>query len=388
MAWRRARRCGAVAAVIIFIYGTTGELIKIAPLIRRIADRGLPLLAISTNQQAQQIEPMCDDLQIPRPDIVLTRGYRGLDLSRNWHVVPWFARLVVNFALQRRRLLRIIGASPGRPLVMVHGDTLTTVIGALMGKVLRVDVGHLEAGLRSHDWRHPFPEELNRRAVGRVADVHYAPGAVAAAHLSHAPGEVLDIGANTVVDSIAMVPEGLVIPPDVVADPLPERRFGIVSIHRFELLAHADRLQEILSLLSREAKRTPMYFIDHPVTAARINQLGLGSLFDSETFIRVPRLGYLHFIALLRRCAFLVTDSGGAQEECFHLDKPCLVHRMETERGEGLGANVVLSRFSMAVVQDFLDQPDRWQVGKRPDVGSPSDRVLEHLLARGVWGAT
>ena len=105
---------------------------------------------------------------------------------------------------------------------------MTTVLGAVMGRALRVAVAHIEGGLRSFSLRHPFPEELNRRLTSALARMHYAPGAWAASNLRR--GAVVDTGANTIRDSLELVPDG--DPPMT----LPDRPFGVVSLHRFELL--------------------------------------------------------------------------------------------------------------------------------------------------------
>ena len=117
---------------------------------------------------------------------------------------------------------------------------------------------------------------------------------------------------------------------------LPEQPFGIVSLHRFELINSRRQLTETLTLLAEAAKRTPLFFVSHSVTIPPIERFGLGRLFDAERFVRVPRLRFFDFLRLERRSSFVVTDSGGSQEECYYLDIPCLVHRVRTERREGL----------------------------------------------------
>lgn len=370
--------------MIIFVYGTTGELIKLAPVMRRLRDRDEPYISISTHQQATQILPMCDDFGLPAPDVVLWGGLRGNDLSRTWEIPAWLSLLMARF-LWRLPTLRRRLSGAGRNVLVVHGDTMTTVVGAVMGRLLRIPVAHVEAGLRSHDWRHPFPEEVNRRITGRLATVHFAPGKTAAANLRRAPGEVFDIGGNTVFDSLHLAAERAHLLPEGL---VPGDRFGVVSIHRFELLAQPDRLRGLLEVLAEEARRTRLLFIDHPVTAAKVDDPELRRFFDGDRFRRVPRLSYPQFVGLLKRSEYLVTDSGGAQEECFYLNHPCLVHRMATERDEGLEHNVVLSRFDLGVVRAFLADPGRYRAPVPVQLDSPSDFVAEELVrrVRGVAG--
>jgi UDP-N-acetylglucosamine 2-epimerase (non-hydrolysing) len=264
--------------------------------------------------------------------------------------------------------------------VVVHGDTFTTVMGALIGRLVRSPVAHLEGGLRSGDWRNPFPEELNRRITSRIATIHLAPGPWAAGNLRRASlvrGRIVDTGGNTIRDSLEMAGRA---EPEVE---VPDEPFGLVSLHRFELLNDRAGLRAILELLRDASRRIPLLFVDHPVTRGAIDEHGLGGVFD-DRFRRIPRQRYFPFLALLRRSTFLVTDSGGSQEECAQLGHPCLVHRAVTERRDGLepGGPVVLSGLSLDPVRAFLDGP--WTPSPAPggDV-SPTAVILDDLERHG-----
>jgi UDP-N-acetylglucosamine 2-epimerase (non-hydrolysing) len=161
----------------------------------------------------------------------------------------------------------------------------------------------------------------------------------------------------------------------------PNEPFGVVSIHRYELLDDRDLLGRTLDALAEHARSMPLLFVDHPVTDAAIRKHGLES--RTAGLRRIPRLTFFPFIALLRQSLFLFTDSGGSQEECFYLDHPCLVHRLKTERREGLGENVVLSRFDFDIVQAFLDNPNRHRRRAELPPRSPSDVIVDDLEARG-----
>lgn len=253
---------------------------------------------------------------------------------------------------------------------------MTTVLGALMGRVLRVPVAHVEGGLRSFDLLHPFPEEFNRRVASRVASIHYAPGPWAAGNLKR--GEIVDTGTNIIRDSLDLCPSGIALPVQV-----PDERFGLVSLHRFELINDRRLLSATLGALAEHARDVPLLFIDHPVTVAAIQKFKLGHLFG-DRLRSTPRLSFFAFIELLKQSAFLITDSGGSQEECFYLDLPCLVHRKRTERREGLGENVVVSGYSNDVLSRFLDDPTTFRRSMPLPPASPSDVVLDDLARRGV----
>lgn len=252
---------------------------------------------------------------------------------------------------------------------------MTTVLGAAIGRTLGVTVAHIEAGLRSFDVRHPFPEELNRRLASALAGIHYAPGAWAAANLRR--GEVVDTASNTIRDSLELAADR---PPPFG---LPGGRFGIVSLHRFELLNSRRLLRETLDVLADAAGAAPMLFVEHPVTVAAVDRFGLAGVFDEARFVRIPRLRFFDFVAVLRRSAFVVTDSGGSQEECYYLDLPCLVHRVRTERPQGLGENIVLSGMHADVLRDFLADPSRFRRRAPLPPESPSEVIVEDLARRG-----
>jgi UDP-N-acetylglucosamine 2-epimerase (non-hydrolysing) len=362
--------------VILVVFGTTGELIKLAPVLLRLDRAGHRYLLATTGQQVLQIPSFLDHFGLRRPDLWLARGAGGRDLRVNRDIPGWLAAVARSFARERRRLRGTLARGPGRPLVLVHGDTMTTVLGATMGRGLRVPVAHIEGGLRSYDLRHPFPEELNRRTASRLASIHYAPGPWAASNLRGS--QVVDTGSNTIRDSLALVPDG-----EVTAAPLPDGPFGVVSLHRFELLNSRSALTETLEVLAEAAERTPLLFVDHSVTAAAIEGFGLQRLFDPARFVRVPRLLFFDFVKIVRRAAFVVTDSGGSQEECFYLDRPCLVHRVRTERREGLGETTVLSGMNIAVLRDFLADPGRFRRRTALPPESPSDVIVGDLERRG-----
>jgi UDP-N-acetylglucosamine 2-epimerase (non-hydrolysing) len=252
---------------------------------------------------------------------------------------------------------------------------MTTVLGSMMGRTLRATVAHIEGGLRSYDLRHPFPEELNRKLATALSRIHYAPGPWAAGNLRR--GDVVDIGSNTIRDSLELVPD------EQPVVPLPDRPFGIVSVHRFELLNNRRLLTETVDLLAEAAIRTPLLFVDHPVTAAALERFRLTDRFDDESLRRVARLRFFDFVRVERRSAFVVTDSGGSQEECYYLDLPCLVHRVKTERREGLGENAVLSEMRAKVLRDFLADPARFRRRTALAPASPSDLIVADLERRG-----
>jgi UDP-N-acetylglucosamine 2-epimerase (non-hydrolysing) len=360
------------------VFGTTGELIKLSPVLTRLIEAGAPAFTICTGQQVEQIPQLLDDFNLSQPDLWLARGNGHHDLKRLQDLPPWLSRIVIAFGRHRQMLRERLTSPTERALLLVHGDTLTTVLGALMGRAMNIPVAHIEAGMRSGDWRNPFPEELDRVATARLARIHFAPNAQAASNLRamKARGAIIDTGGNTICDALELVqPSSL--DPDLPCEP-----FGLVSLHRFELLGKPTALLAILTLLQAASRSTPIVFIDHPVTAAAIAAHDFDGLFDRR-FRRVPRQSYSRFISILKASSFLVTDSGGAQQECAQLGHPCLVHRTVTEHSDGLGSSVVLSNLDIEVARAFLDDPLAYTSPPIQPLQHPSDVIVDHLKQGG-----
>ena len=317
------------------------------------------------------------------PDVTrwLAHGAAGRDLDAKAQIPGWAAGVAASVVRSRTSLRRALGSDGRPPFILVHGDTFTTVLGALAGHVLGVQIGHVEAGMRSGDLRNPFPEELNRRIAARLVHVHYAPGDRPVSNLRRegVRGVIVDTRQNTIRDAIELKP-----PAFGPSTPVPEEPFGLVSIHRFELIEREEELAALLSVLHEHSRRQQLLFVDHSTTAAVIDRApSLRELFD-ERFRRIPRQPYLQFITLLRRCAFLVSDSGGSQEESAFLGLPCLIHRTVSEHDTGLDGSVVLSRLDLGVVRSFLADPARHRTAPAAEGSGPSARIADDLETRGL----
>ena len=240
-------------SVISFIVGTTAELIKIAPVHHAIAERGVSPKIWFTAQHAGEVGDVLADLGLPEPDLWFVPRAEARDLESPAQVPGWAARVLAT-AVGRRRELRAALAEDGRPpLVLVHGDTFTTPYGALIGKrILRARVGHIEAGTRSGSLLSPLPEELNRRIAAKFVDIHFAPTQREADNLRDARGIVVDTEANTAIDAMRRA-----VGQPVDVEDLPAR-FGLATLHRFELLSRPERYREALEILREASRELPV----------------------------------------------------------------------------------------------------------------------------------
>lgn len=223
-------------------------------------------------------------------------------------------------------------------LLLVQGDTTSTLCGALAGFYAGVPVGHVEAGLRTGDLKEPFPEELNRVLVGRIASLHFAATEWAAKNLlaeGIAPGTVTVTG-NTGIDAVLhirdRIHQGLKTAHTFAA--APDRKLILVTAHRRE--SFGNGFEQICSALAELAQRPDVQIVypvhPNPNVQDPVNRYLRGC----PRVALVEPLDYVSFVAALMQCSFVLTDSGGIQEEAPSLGKPILILRDKTERPEGV----------------------------------------------------
>lgn len=356
--------------MIVFIYGTTAEAIKLAPIMRRLDDRGVRYQQWVTFQHTDALRKALPELGLREPDVVIADGWRGRPLKKPIQMLGWMCG-VLGWTLRHAGALR---RAPRRSVVIVHGDTMTTVLGTLIGRVAGVPVAHVEAGLRSGDWRHPFPEELDRRIVGRLAHVHYAPNEDTAANLAGRPNVVVTHG-NTVKDAVRdSIGSG-----PASSDP-PAEAYGLVLLHRFEFISNPTLVRDTLATLDSATPVDLRVVVDsysRDTISRTIEQSGLKRL------TLIEKQEHAEFVRTLQGARLVVTDSGGVQEEAAVFGIPTLIHRMATERSEGLGTSARLSRWDQGVVRSFLEDTAAQRPPADDGDESPSDIIVADLVARG-----
>lgn len=361
---------------IVFIAGTTAELIKLSPVFRELDARGEPYRLWATNQHTTGVSETLADLGVRQPDRDLVNPQRRGHVAASSQVPGWVREVLTTVVKNRDELRRELRQGGGRGLIAVHGDTFTTVLGSLIGRFLGAPVAHVEAGLRSGSVRNPFPEEINRRIVGHLAKLHFAPTELERGNLKRAkaPGDVVVTGANTVVDALRLAERAEVDDVD-----LPEH-FGLVTLHRYELLRDTDHFADLLRTLADAAGDPPLLFVAGQAEKARIAELGLTGLFN-PTFRMIDKRPYARFLPILTRADFVVTDSGGLQEECAALGVPCAVHRERTERQQGLGDNVTLTGMDLDALRRFLGDWRSLRRASSVEEHHPSRLIADRLIA-------
>ncbi len=373
-AWKTTQSRPLVAVI-----GTRAQLIKMAPLLRELERRHHPCRLILTGQHHATMQALLDDFGIAaRPEYV----YRGREVSGIGRMALWLPLIVFRLLRRRQRLFR--DAAGERALVLVHGDTFSTLAGALAGRLAGCPLAHVESGLRSFSLLNPFPEELTRLLVFRLTDIAFCPGEWAAGNMAKYPLEVVDTCHNTLLDSVRLAARGA-----GETDAALPARYCVASIHRFENIFFHRRLVWIVRAMERIARDEDVVFVMHPATVRRLEVTGLmPSLADNPRIHLRQRMAYAAFIRLLRDAAFVVTDGGSNQEELHYLGKATLLLRNATERQEGLAGRAVLCRFSDDALVEFLRIARETGSGPAmlPDDVSPCELIANILQAQGSEG--
>jgi len=338
--------------------GTKAQYIKTAPVLHALDQLGVEYRLIDSGQHAALAVGMRRDLRVREPDVRLG-GER--DVTTIPGALRWAARLAALLVSRRRLRAEVFG--PGARLCLVHGDTPSTLLSALLARRAGVRVAHLEAGLRSRSLLHPFPEEAIRLVVMRLSHVLFAPSHEAVRNLGamrlRRDARVVAVEGNTSADAVARLEL------DAAAGSGPV----VVTMHRVENLQRRSVAEAFVTLVERLARRWPVRFVVHGPTEEVLGRWGALGRLDAAGVSRTGLLAHHDFVALLAAAPLVVTDGGSIQEECALLGVPTLLWRARTERPDGLGANVVLSRYDPAVVDAFVDDPEQW---RRPPVPRPA----------------
>lgn len=348
--------------------GTKAQYIKTAPLLRLMDERGVPYRLVDSGQHAELSVGLRRELGVREPDVSIGGGQ---DVNSIGEAVAWAAKLAARGLRTRRAVRRdVFGGSGG--VCLVHGDTPSTLLGALLARRAGLRMAHLEAGLRSGRLLHPFPEELIRVLTMRLADVLFAPHEEACGNLERMGprGTVVELPANTTVEALRYALGGLEAPGGGPA---------LVTTHRVENLTRRSRLRRLVGYVTGIAEREPVQFVAHGPTLKVLRSRGLVHRLRDAGVVLMPLMSHGEFAARLARARFVITDGGSIQEECHYLGVPTLLWRKHTERPEGLGRNVVLSGYSDGTVRQFLAAPEEH---RRPPVAAdqrPSRVVLAYL---------
>ena len=359
------------------VFGTRPEAIKMAPLVKELESRPeFDCLCCVTAQHRQMLDGVLEIFRInPQFDLDIMEPRQSL------------STITSKCLLGLERVLE-----EQRPdLVLVHGDTSTTFAGALAAFYQKIAVGHVEAGLRTGDRYSPFPEEMNRSLVGRLASLHFCPTPANRANLA-AEGitQGVYVTGNTVIDALRTT---VVKDYKFTTDALNHidytgRKVVLVTCHRRE--NYGMPMEQIMSALRQLALERPEVELIYPVHLSPVVQEAAHRHLDGLANVHlIPPLTADEMHNLMARSYLVMTDSGGLQEEAPALGKPVLVLRQETERPEAVKAGTVKlagveTRRILALALELIDDPGAYAAMARAvnpyGDGQACRRIAEAIL--------
>ena len=320
---------------ILIIFGTRPEAIKLAPVIKKLKrERSFKTIVCSTGQHDEMLKQVVDLFKI------------NIDLNLNLMKPNQDLYEITSGSIEK---LKSVFSRIKPDLLIVQGDTTTAFTSSISAFYSKVKIAHVEAGLRSNNIYSPFPEEVNRKIISLLADINFAPTREAKNNLI-AEGIInkkIAVTGNTVIDALLEVKEKLKEKSSCIKiksslknngfDDLTEKEFILITVHRREKFG--QKLKNTLMQLKEIAGGNKNYNFIYPVHLnPNVKKPVQNILHKVPNFKLLPPLDYLSFIYLMSKCRFIISDSGGVQEECYIFKKPIIVLRDNTEREEAVKA--------------------------------------------------
>ena len=330
------------------VLGTRPEIVKMAPIIKELKKRDIDYFVIHTGQHySYNLDKVFFEnfeLEKPRYNLEVGSGTHG---KQTGEILKRIERVLIDEKPE---------------IVLVEGDTNTVLASALAASKLHIKVGHVEAGLRSF-WKW-MPEEINRVLTDHISDLLFAPTEIARNNLlNEGIREGVYIVGNTIVDSLKLKKIEKI-----------EKDFILLTLHREENADNPEKLKSIIkgTEMISEYFDTPVIYPIHPRTKKNLKKFGIEI---NEKFIKlVDPLNYFKFLSYLKSCKFVLTDSGGVQEEACILKIPCITLRDNTERPEtiNIGANILAGSNPKKILESAVKMSKankKWENPYGEDVG-------------------
>lgn len=359
---------------IVFFVGTVAEYIKLFPIIEEAKKQSARFKVIASGQN-----------EIYGTDIAkLTNLEINLQLSNEDDIVKnvfglfyWFFKTMLTSKKKIKNAFEDVDFE--KSIMVVHGDTLSTVMGAVLAKKLKMKLAHVEAGLRSHHLFEPFPEEIDRLVVSKISDINFCQGELAALNLAKAKGKVINTKYNTIIDAIDYAKPVQTHNP--VFEKLNGAPYGVFVIHRQENLLKKHLVENIVEKAIEISKDIKIVFVLHQITENTLKKFNLyDRLCEQKNIIVTRRMGYFDFTKVLVKSSFVVTDGGSNQEELNYIGKPTLVLRYATERNEGLGENAVMYDGDFEMITYFSKNYQNFRREAVKTDSSPSECICNYLI--------
>jgi UDP-N-acetylglucosamine 2-epimerase (non-hydrolysing) len=355
------------------ILGTRPEIIKMSPVIREMQNRDLPFSIIHTGQHydTRMSDLFLEELQLPDADFNLDVG-SGSQAEQTAKILIGLEEILKNI---------------NPKMILIQGDTNSTMAAALTSVKLKIACGHIEAGLRSFDMT--MPEEVNRKIADSCSYFLFAPTKSTAINLLNegAKPELVYVTGNTIVDAARQNLKIAQKKSNILKKmSLNQKEYSLITVHRAENTDDSGRLAGIMEALI-SLKEEYFIFPAHPRTVKKMKEYDIFSAVDqAENIFLTKPLGYLDFLYLLNIAKFVLTDSGGVVEEAATLNVPCLTLRQNTERQETLvsGLNLLVGPRKNNIMQTVYQLNDNPELAARMKKeknlfgdGKASERIID-----------
>jgi len=359
------------------IFGTRPEAIKVAPVYINLKKSGIDVKAVVTGQHKEMLYQVLELFGIiPDYDIGIMKEGQGL------------SELTGRLLIELDKIVK----KEKFTYILVQGDTTSALTGALVAFYNNIPVGHIEAGLRTGNIYSPFPEEANRKIIGNISNVHFTPTEINTKNLlneGYLKENIIKTG-NTVIDALYWVKDKKKNDIEIV-----KRKYGIENKKYILLTMHRREnwgkpMEQILKAIREYLESKPDLYLVFPMHLnPLIREITLKTLKDFERKILLEPLSYLEFIAVMDGAEYIMTDSGGIQEEAPSLGKPTLILRDTTERPEAISAGTAklvgtdyqeIIKYMKLLEGDLYERMSK-AINPYGD-GKASERIIQYLKNR------
>ncbi len=370
-----------LAKKIYFFIGTTTELIKLAPVIKELEKRKLKFKVITSGQTKVNFDELKFLIKKRSADIHLGQKAKK---SSTFLFLVWFLKTILKIPFMGKEFA---GLNKNNSYFIIHGDPVSSFVGAILATFYGLKLVHIESGLRSFNFLEPFPEEICRFIISKLADIHFCPNEWSLNNLKNERGERINTFENTQIEGYQKA---------IVKKTNFEKEIGlknnktgnikkyfVLIMHRQEhvIFGKSESEKLIKFIFKNMGTKLNCIFITHATTMSFLDSIGFKLNKDQEERVKfVSRLKYIDFVNLISKSEFLITDGGSNQEETYYMGLPCLVLRNVTERIEGLKGNVVLSKNRPSTIKRFMENYKKYKRRKVEVKIRPSKIIVDYLL--------
>lgn len=355
---------------IYFFTGTTAEFIKLAPVIKELKTRDIKFKIITSGQNPINFDELKDYTGITKADIALREKFAKFSMLL---FLVWTLRAIVEGILLLRKEFK--GLNKENCYFIVHGDTVSSTIGSLIARFYGLKLVHIESGLRSYNFFEPFPEEICRYINMKLADILFCPNQWAVDNIKNFKGERVNTKQNTLIESFQWAMNKT----KKINYYRKFKKYYIIYIRRQEhLYFQREWTGKIINMVLNNAPDNlnclfSLHFLNKGLVPKNLPPE------KQKKLIIIEKLPYTNFMKLMNQAEFIATDGCTNQEEASYMGLPLLALRDRTERIEGLGENVVISKSDKNIIKGFLKNYEKFRRKPIHFKERPSKIIVDYL---------